>query len=487
MFKFDLKCTFLFVSLFILYAAGNKYFELLYQASDSSATAYNYAILSSGSASIQPSSSFTICGSIYVGFFWERKVFYTLRQNGSDTLWFSLYFQKGRDYVSGYKVALTSYENLSYNNVKIPLRPHAWSHACTSVDTSGRVLVVINGVLSHDAAIILPIAQHFENNLVVGAAWYQYGALETYQSGGSVTNVNIFSDQLSLTKMKHITSTGQVTQGDLLTWPEATWTFVGKVQKKEFQGFSQENKFSQLFNLQNEFPAKECLQLCPRLGTGGRVPTLPNLNDSLVLAQVYKTKTFENELIDHYVCIVAPFVDSDQGFVDFYTRKPMPQGLWAPGKPNGKEGQPFTCISTYKDKEGGLFDIFDEHNGWLRCQCDFPEKPILRLRGLCKDSYIDNTFIILFHNRSFIYRGLTNSEIRFFPSLTKPTWMLGVNLEETKAITKAEGVSYALGKRQWTITNDSVNCNEGEPLIHKYTKIHKNAEDIGLFRWKVHM
>ena len=30
--------------------------------------------------------------------------------------------------------------------------------------------------------------------------------------------------------------------------------------------------------------------------------------------------------------------------------------------------------------------------GW-RCSCDFIEHPFLTLRGLCKDSYIDQTFI----------------------------------------------------------------------------------------------
>ena len=128
------------------------------------------------------------------------------------------------------------------------------------------VLVVINGVLTHNSssdALKFQPNVSFGENLLLGAAWRHYGRLATFQSEASVTNVNIFSGQLSLVEMKRITSTGQCTQGDLLSWSEATWTEVGSVQTKEIADFCKKHMFPHLFNFTNKFSATECLQTCP--------------------------------------------------------------------------------------------------------------------------------------------------------------------------------------------------------------------------------
>ena len=208
----------LLVLLFLTLIHCTKYLEFSNQEEVAVNKPTNYAILKGGSASKPDTSGFTICGSIYVGYFRGRQAFYTMRQNRSDNLWFSLYLHE-KEMSLGYGVGLAYYGESSYNTGKVPLRPHAWSHACTSVDSSGHVLVVINGVLTHDVNTNLqfPKPLHFEGNLLLGTAWYQFGSLNKFQSEASVTNVNIFSGQLSLTRMEEITSTGQCTQGDILS------------------------------------------------------------------------------------------------------------------------------------------------------------------------------------------------------------------------------------------------------------------------------
>ena len=375
---FFLGSTVCFLSFFVHQSYSVQYLELSNQTAGTLSQATNYAVLESGSELQSEVKSFTICSSIYVAYFRGYQAFFTILKSGSESPLFSLYLQPGSGLSSGYNVGLYFLDGGALNNETVKLRPHAWSHACTSVDTSGHMTAVINGVLTHDVDTseqfpkMLP--NGFESHLVLGAAMEAYKQVLTYQSEASVTNVNIFSEQLSIYQMKQITSKGKCTQGDLLNWSTAKWTFVGEVKSKEMPGFCQEKLFPYLFNLPNRFSAEECLKLCPRLGKGGRVPALGNLSGSQSLAKEYRKTLLENE-IQSPIYVIAPFVsDSGKDFLDFYTKDPMPHDLWVPGQPNF---QPFTCQDTSRD-DGRLFDIFNTFpDGW-RCQCDFPDQPILR-------------------------------------------------------------------------------------------------------------
>ena len=453
-------CLFVVTSL-LRDASGIQFLEFSSQNETAIKAGQNYAILNEGSSNLN-ATAFTICSSIKVSFFRGYQAFYTMRQNGTDNLWFSLTIHN--QYLSGYVVTFNYFGSDVFSAAKLHLRPHGWSHACTSVDSSGHVLVVINGVLTHNTTVGNPenMKHGFKGNLMLGAAWFYYTKLEPYQSEASVTNVNIFSDQLSLTKMKQITSTGQCTQGNLLSWSEATWTMVGKVETKEMPGFCQENKNNVFFNFPYSFTqASDCLKLCPRLGKGGRVPTIQNLNDSKSLVNEYRMMLTKKESnVTAY--IVGPFtLDKSNGFVDFYVKHEMPIGMWSPGQPNGHGKQKSTMFDV-NNYEGRIWDVYDNEHIDFRCQCQIPRKPILRLRGLCEGSYIDNVFTILYHDGSIVFGGWINSKISLLKSLELPTWFLSLNLKQTTASIKAEGSSYTLGKHQWTIANDSVRCNNGD-------------------------
>ena len=199
------------------------------------------------------------------------------------------------------------------------------------------------------------------------------------------------------------------------------------------------NNYPFLYNLPNKFNSVlDCLHLCPRLGYGGRVPAIENISDSILLDKECRNILLDTDL-QVQVVSVRPFVwEISKGFVDFYTKTPMPNDLWAPSQPNGNESQPYT-FSELKRNDGRLYDYTATQLPYvLRCQCQFPEQPILRLRGLCKDSIIDNVFSLIQQNRNVTLRGITNTEIRFSQAMELPTWVLSVNFKSTKA--------------QWTLT-----------------------------------
>ena len=115
--------------------------------------ATNFATLSSGSLDVLPFNRFTICSSIYIGYFKGFQSFYLLRRNDHGTLWFNLYIYDQNIENFSYKADISYYNGSVFPNTgaKLPLKPHAWSHACTAVNVdSSHITVVINGILAYN-------------------------------------------------------------------------------------------------------------------------------------------------------------------------------------------------------------------------------------------------------------------------------------------------------------------------------------------------
>ena len=62
-----------------------------------------------------------------------------------------------------------------------------------------------------------------------------------------MTDVNVFSTSMNLSQMIDLTSEAQWTQGDILSWSKAAWTFSGSVEEKTDQKTFTSQKFPNLF------------------------------------------------------------------------------------------------------------------------------------------------------------------------------------------------------------------------------------------------
>ena len=99
----------------------------------------------------------------------------------------------------------------------------------------------------------------------------------------------------------------------------------------------------------------------------------------------------------------------------------------------------------------------------LRCQCQFLSSPLLRLRGLCRGTNIDSHYTIKSIGTEVIFRGITNSDLKFSTAGSTPAWALKVlNEKGTSGRTLASAISYSLGKGTWVIGDDSVECGAGK-------------------------
>ena len=426
--------------------------------------AKNFATLKSPDSGVLSSGTFSICGSIYIGFYRDCQAFYTLRKNDSETVWLSLSIYNQDTLEETYTLFLFYSGGAIFPNSSVNLRPHAWSHACTTVDVeSGQVLVVMNGIITHNTTINSKDFKNnmptvFRNNLVLGITQMKPSGAPEFikQSEASTSDVNVFSVPLTIPQMVNITSTGQPTEGDIVSWSEATWRFNGDVFKVKREDVSKTSSFPNLYKMADGFHSwSDCMELCPRIQAGGRVPLTLSLEEAGHLAQLYSYNQSKE-------MFWAPFMYNTEGvFIDYYTGTPMTESLWVPGQPNGGLKQQCTHWSG-DSAEGRLYDsprISSSSKG--QCLCQLSETPLLRLRGLCKGSKIDTHYTMKSINGSVVFLGLTGTEIRFVTTSTIPSWKLSVNQMNTTSSTPAEESSFILGRYTWSVSFDSAQCFGG--------------------------
>ena len=419
----------------------------------------NWATLKSGTSGPLPSSRFTICSSIYIGYFRTHQTFFTVMRNG--ILWFSVFLDTMNKVTQKYDAYFYYREGEMFsNNTGLSLRPHEMSHACTSFDgESGEMTTVINGVVTQKGtvkSILKNTTIIFEENLIVGLVGHSNN---NYGSESTTGNLNIFTIPKRAPEMIEITSTGKCLKGDHLSWTNSKWDFTGEVETMTSSDLckTQQIPFLFFFGLHSSF--ESCTNLCSRIQVGGRVPYTGSLSEAEAFLQQFKSISADksaNPTKKTSDIIFSPFVFESEGkFVDFYTNSVVPDDLpWFPGEPNGGTSEPCSSWSLDGDK---LFDaqcVFSTQN----CMCKFESTPILKLRGLCKSTNVDTHYTVKNMNGNVVYLGLAGTKIEY-----SGQWTISVNRMNTTAITSANEESYILGLNSWIFTDESVKCKEENP------------------------
>ena len=454
-------------------AVETKYLEFSTQKENPVEQSVDFATLKSPATGALPFNGFTICGSIRIGYFRDKQAFYTLRQDDHSDLWFSLYILKQDLSDQTYRPIFVHNGGSVYPNTgdELRIRPHAWSHACTTINrNSGHITVVINGKIiinvTEDKSVLENAPSNLQNSLVLGVSQYKtLGTTGTnFQSEASVSNINIFSVPKTIPTMISLTTQEPCTSGEFLSWAEASWNIIGNAQAFGSHEVCLKSHFPNLYLLPKIFYNQpDCLNLCPRLQPGGRVPLTANRSESEHLAQQYRNMSLYDAR-ENTNWIWSSFVyKNNNRFVDFYTRIPMNVDLWKSGQPNGGDTQQCTSwVSSYL--YGDIHDETCKYNPLfpLICMCQLYKSPILRLRGLCKSSNIDTHYTLKYYpNGTIFFLGMIGTEVRYDQTL----WRLKVNLENTKASTTAEELSFTLGQHVWTIESDSEKCHDEK--VHK--------------------
>ena len=128
-----------------------------------------------------------------------------------------------------------------------------------------------------------------------------------------------------------------------------------------------------------------------------------------------------------------------------------------------------------------MINWYCEHTaafGGFFCSCDFVKHPFLTLRGLCKDSNLDQTYLPQNSplDGETTFYGNRKSVARFFKDENQ--WKIETHVFNTAAVSKEIGGRFMLGKQNWTVGSDSTKCHDGKPynITLKLTSCNPDGE-----------
>ena len=100
--------------------------------------------------------------------------------------------------------------------------------------------------------------------------------------------------------------------------------------------------------------------------------------------------------------------------------------------------------------------------GWY-CSCQFPGHFYLTLRGLCKDSHLDQMYQPENSpvDGETTYFGNRKTQARYLREENQ--WRMETHVFNTTALSEEISKRFMLGKQMWTIEGDSQKCHEGKP------------------------
>ena len=354
----------------------------------------------------------------------------------------------------------------------IPLLSLQWSwlHVCVALGCKKKhISAVVNGVeikVEKTFPEGLVCLKALKGNLVLQKIFNNRGIWT--QSKGTVTNLNVFSGLMTTEEMVVRTSSGEgcgKQDGDYLSWSNSSWSLQGAAKWTEV---SKEDLCKKYFDIQT-FTTQvvqrpdDCKVLCSKFHKKGRISSIqtPKLFEKLG-DHMRNVADVSGSFLYVVWLPISPSKGNMDIWVDSYTGERLVDPAWNPGYPVNDSNSAcaidgimspgfanWPCLQT-----GG-------YGGWY-CTCHFPDPPFLRLRGLCKDSYIDRIYMPYNSpiDAETTYYGNSLSRARFLKKDNE--WKIEALVLNTTALSKEISKRFMLGKQNWTIEGDSKTCEEGK-------------------------
>ena len=271
--------------------------------------------------------------------------------------------------------------------------------------------------------------------------------------GNKVTNVNIFSANLSIDWMQQETK-GCVDDGDYLSWTEMKWNLHGAavIETVDSDELCLADPPVNLFY--TAFPGMEsCMYFCQNLGT--RVPSVVTreqwIDYEKVLKQIHNSLKRRRGVNGIWLALDDKAGEGE--WRDFYNQQPANFTLpWLEGEPNGKNHE--NCLNLLS----GSFLWNDDgcQRKDVACACERKAHLHLKLRGLCSNSAVRDRYFRPMNNLTDFTElklvGMHYTQIRY--DQDQKLWTLtDAEYNVTGSSTAAEA-SFTVGKHNWTIRGD---------------------------------
>ena len=458
--------------------------------------------------------SFTICSAFMVDSwstgFTEAAIFSILDDEGGQWVYVDLYAARNQtEYHFGIEFDPSTAQTTA---VFFPLQ---WTRVCLSLDSvSNKMTLVVNGQLLGEREYDQYDVEGRPDNLrlLVGSDCLPSGlrCYEIDEYTGRVSDINVFNSALSVERMVGLTTAGGKecgAAGDLVSWEEAEWTLHSQAEiikmAKSLEDPCRRESTVQVFAAHFERNT-DCMHHCPKIA-GGRVPPV-NTGDELeslfsevqlighdrsFLASMWLSATEGDkegnlEILDHWN--EAEVIEAvETVWRDFYTGQQLenwtyPGQKWESNMRSGHDrlhGDTYNCMTgkgwklewEKSGQEGSEWHESECHadTSSPSCPCSYPAQPLLRLRGLCSASLIEELFSpkqLPSNPANMILLGKKTARIEYKDASSHgmaSQWVLTDAKYNVTAVSEATKLSYLLGKHNWTISNDVYKCNKGQP------------------------
>ena len=373
-----------------------------------------------------------------------------------------------------------------------PLLFNRWHHLCLALDLDKEVIsFVLQGVVLDDLEV---------KGMSKGAPTSLDGRLSQDDSSLTVANymmgnMQVFGRKLSNEEMVSITSGEDCgREGDYLAWQDMQWDVKGKVRgwvnvTRNEMCTSKTAAFR--FVNTNAGTFADHKSICRRMH-GSKIPAevdKPTLEELLyyyrhAAMQLKANDDGEKTWMTHEgngrcVFYWVPYMFKGGAWVNDYTNQPINFTNWGPNQdPDvdvgddklgscvfGEAGNSSETVGATNQGGDGKWAVhWPPCNGYggMCSICEKPSQPMLRLRGLCRDSALTNLFTPANDEKGRLtYVGLTATTIVYnassflwVASNMGSTW--GSGIFATNAASQASGL---LGTSEWTVYNDSRTCS----------------------------
>ena len=433
---------------------------------------------------------FTICGAFMTPAA-RSGYFYHLYSNGRE---WSLVGFNSKIFSTQYTVTIGRVRFAAYS-AKVPVNMPAknllyfvttWTHMCLSLDTSsGMIKLVVNGEVLYQRVNRMALKEdktrpaNLEMFLGYNVLWGE--------RSGMVNKLNIFSSPLPTARMVALTQAGGEecgAAGDYVSWEEEDWKLHSKATMKmveEFDGACRKESEVNVFASGGSH--SYCMQHCQKIG-GGRSPPVRTLEEWDWLRKELHAITRVRKVLP-MIWMAATDTEVEGQWKDYYTGQKLNASLAWPWFPcqDTKFGTRYNCLSSNTNVPDDRYWYEKSCLGSSNvCPCQYTKQPLIHLRGYnCKKSYLLKSRIGWFTPKQLAPQdvfllGQFNSEIRY--NLTSKLWVLTQTTSNVTAVTKADKKSHALGKYEWTVTDDNPECEEGKPykILFKLTGCDEKSE-----------
>ena len=373
--------------------------------------------------------NFTVCTVLYIDTirdsisyieFWEKK-------ESLIHFWFYMRGDKtGLRLVMGFSVKYP--ETLGF----YPMEPFKWHKICVNMNyPAGMIAMAINGEIvskNHFSSALKSVSHNGSiiEKIILGDSNHQFKT--------SIGFLNIYSEVISVEKISQMSTNCCSDRGDILDWETSEWVGGLKVKNVSEKEFETEIVFD--LDLHQNF--NEATTTCKKL-RGGSLYFPDVRSDVQSIEKYFLTKRSNCSAVwTNYS------VESESN---------LP---YAPGQPNSKYEE--VCVwSSYAKMPTPIMDgTCDMEICFI---CKYLARPLLFLKGMCdRNKKISKFYTPVMEKGDLYFLGLTGENRIEYDEVNSAWNIRNIELGETLAMARADKNSFALGKQQWTIYNDTV-CN----------------------------